>query len=117
MFPSRNNNDKDMQAFCNVLNLKNLVKEPTCFKNIHNPSCIDLILTNRHRSFQHTHVVEVGLSDFHKLVVTVLKTSHRKLPPKIISYRDDKRYCPNKFRYELKGRRLQFKYELKGRLL
>ena len=52
--------------------LKNLVKEPTCFKS-GNPRCIDLILTNRKRNFQHTTAIETGLSDFHKLIVTVLK--------------------------------------------
>ena len=35
-----------IQLFCNTYNLSCLVKEPTCFKNVENPSCIDLILTN-----------------------------------------------------------------------
>ena len=33
--------------FCNTYNFKCLVKEPTCFKSIEKPSCIDLILTNK----------------------------------------------------------------------
>ena len=36
-----------MEVFCTTYNFKNLVKEPTCFKNADNPSCIDLILTNK----------------------------------------------------------------------
>ena len=36
-----------------VFNLKNLVKEPTCFMS-HKGSLIDLILTNKHRSFHKT---------------------------------------------------------------
>ena len=32
-----------MSEFCDVYNLKNLIKDPTCFKNPLNPSCIDLI--------------------------------------------------------------------------
>ena len=36
--------------------------------------CIDLILTNLPKSFQHTQTIEIGLSDFHKLTLTVLKT-------------------------------------------
>ena len=32
--------------FMSTYNLKNLVKQKTCFKNTENPSCIDLILTN-----------------------------------------------------------------------
>ena len=40
-----------MEAFCIIYNLKHLINEPTCFKNMDNPSCIDLILTNKNRSF------------------------------------------------------------------
>ena len=36
-----------MSVFCSTYNLKNLVKELTCFKNVENPSCVDLILTNK----------------------------------------------------------------------
>ena len=31
-----------LNDFCNVYNLFSLVKEPTCFKNLYNPSCVDL---------------------------------------------------------------------------
>ena len=76
--------DIKLDTFCSIWNLKSLGKEPTCFKNPNNPSCIDLFLTNTIRSFQETQVFETGLSDFHKLVVTVLKSTFPKLPPKII---------------------------------
>ena len=36
-----------MIDFCKIYNLKNLVKDPTFYKNVENPSCIDWILTNR----------------------------------------------------------------------
>ena len=36
-----------MNTFCITYNLACLIREPTCFKNIDNPSCIDLILTNK----------------------------------------------------------------------
>ena len=45
---------------CDLYKLKNLVREPTCFKNPENPSCIDLLLTNCSRSFQDTQVIEAG---------------------------------------------------------
>ena len=51
---------------------------PRCFKNPEKPSCIDLILTNCPRSFQNSCTIETGLSDFHKLVVTVMKTTYKK---------------------------------------
>ena len=67
-----------LNDFCNVNNLKSLNKKPTCFKNPENPSCIDLFLTNRQKSFQNTSTIETGISDFHKLVVTVLKMYYKK---------------------------------------
>ena len=39
--------EKCMKSFCNVNFFKPHVKEPTCFKNPSNPSCIDLFLTSR----------------------------------------------------------------------
>ena len=60
-----------MNEFCEINNLKNLVKEPTCFKNPLNPTCIDLMLTNRPKTFQNTLPIP-GLSHFHKMTVTVL---------------------------------------------
>ena len=47
--------------------------EPVCYKNPENTSCIDLILTNSPRSFEDSCVVEAGLSDFHRIVVTIIK--------------------------------------------
>ena len=35
-----------LHLFCNQYKLKSLNKDPTCYKNIDNPSCIDLFLTN-----------------------------------------------------------------------
>ena len=72
--------------FCNVYDLSNLVKEPTCFKNPDNPSCIDLFLTNHPKCFQSTMTKETAISDFHKMVITVLKIFYNKRKPKIIHY-------------------------------
>ena len=51
--------DSSMSEFCGVYNLKSLIREPTCYKNPENPSCIDLILTNRPCSFQNFCVFEM----------------------------------------------------------
>ena len=80
--------DEAMKNFCSSYCLNSLIKQPTCFKNPENPSCIDLILTNKTRSFQSTCVIETGLSDFHRMTISVLKMHFRKLPPQVISYRD-----------------------------
>lgn len=81
---------------------KNLVKEPTCFKSVENPSCIDLFLTNSLPSFQNTTTVETGLSDFHKMVLTVMKTTFPRAEPKTIHYRDYKKFDLSNFRSELR---------------
>ena len=62
-----------MRDFCHVYNCQKIIKGKTCFKNPHNPSCVDLFLTNRPESFQNSTVIETGLSDFHKMSVTVMK--------------------------------------------
>ena len=58
-------------------------------------------MTNRPHSFQNSTVLETGLSDFHKLTVSVLKTTFRKMPPKSIIYRSYKDYSCISFRDEL----------------
>ena len=65
------------------------------------PRCIDLILTNRGRNFQQTTAVETGLSDFHKMVVTVLKASLDKQKPNVVNYRDYRNFREEVFRQDL----------------
>ena len=90
-----------MEDFSSLYGLKSLIKKPTCFKSKTNPSCIDLILTNRVNSFQNSSTIETGLSDFHHLVVTVLKTTYKKKPPKKVIYRNYKKYSPQKILNDL----------------
>ena len=82
--------------------LQSLVKEKTCFKSVHNPNCIDLILTNNAMVFQNTTTFFTGLSDFHKLVLTVLKTSITKSEPQKITHRDYENFDSVRFNDELK---------------
>ena len=82
-------------------NAENIVKGKTCFKSLNNPSCIDLFLTNFPSSFQNTCTVTTGLSDFHKMVITMTKMTFHKNPPKEIYYRDYKKLDQNLFREEL----------------
>ena len=72
-------NDSAISVFSDSYDLENLIKEPTCYKNPNKPFCLDLILTNKPRSFQHSCVIETGLSNFHKMTVTVMKTFFEKL--------------------------------------
>ena len=62
-------------------------KEPTCFKNPENPTCINIILTNKLLSFKHTYVIQTELSDFHKMIVAVMKMHFPKMKAQVVSYR------------------------------
>ena len=89
-----------MNIFCTTYSLKNMVKEPTWFQNIESPNCIDFILTNKPLYFQNTNVLETGISDFHKLTLTIMKQE-----PKLFSYRNYKNVnnesSRNDFLYEI----------------
>ena len=45
-------------------------------------------MTKTPRSFQNPYVVETSLSDYYKIVATVLTFSPKNIKPRIISYRD-----------------------------
>ena len=67
-----------IKIFCSNYNLTSMINKPTCCKYSDKPTCIDLILTNCPGSFQNPCVVETGLSGFHMMIVTLMKTSYRK---------------------------------------
>ena len=51
--------------------------------------------------FQNSGLYEIGISDFHKLTFTVLKTHFQKAKPRMIKYSDYKHFNNNDFRDEL----------------
>ena len=63
-----------------------------------------MILTNRISKFQNTVSIETGLSDFHCMIVTVVKGCFIKRDPKIINYRDYRKFDIDSFRKDLKDR-------------
>ena len=67
-----------MKDFCEIYNLQNLIKQPTCFKSLQSPSSIDVILTNKYKSFENSFLIETGLSDHLKMIIMVLKTNFNK---------------------------------------
>ena len=93
--------ESQMENFCNLNCLESLIQKPTCYKNPSQPTCIDLILTNRPSYFQHSEVFETNLSDFHLLTVTELKMNFQKQKPKIIAYRDYRKFDNNAFRHDI----------------
>ena len=102
--------DSAIKIFCSNLNLTSMINKPSCNKNPDKPTFIDLISTNCPASFQNSCVIETGLSDFHKMIVTVMKTSYRKIERKVINYRDYKSFSNEKLKTE------KLKSEIIGKL-
>ena len=93
--------EEQLRNFLDLYRLKNLVQEPTCYKP-QTARFIDLVLTNRNRNVQQTTTVGTGLSDLHKMVVTVLKTTFPKQGPTVINYRNYKNFKETVFRNDLR---------------
>ena len=101
-------NDAPIKNFSQIYGCKNIVKDKTCFKNPINLTCIDLIITNRPKSFQETEIIKTGLSDFHKMSLTVMKVFYNKQKPKIIQYRKYKGFSNEAFMHELESALARF---------
>ena len=97
-----NETDPLMSEFLHNNDSKNLVKENTCFRNPNNPSCIDLFITNSAGSFQNTTTLASTLSDCHKMILTVLKTTFSKAKRKEIIYKNYKNFDLNIFKNDLR---------------
>ena len=78
------NNSMDSQNFTN------LIKNNTYFKGV--GSCIDLILTNRNYCFKNTSSYEIGISDHHHLIFSIMKTIFASEEPKKFVYHDYKTF-------------------------
>ena len=80
--------------------LTKLVTDSACFKS-NKGTLIDLMLTNKAKSFYKSHSFVTGLSDCHKLIVSILRTSFQKLPPKFLIYRNQKNFHESNFLRDL----------------
>ena len=67
----------NLKNFMCSFDLESLINSPTCYKST-NPTCIDLILTNKKNHFMKSATFETGLSDHHKLTATILRKTISK---------------------------------------
>ena len=65
------------------------------------------MLTNKPKSFYKSHSFVKGLSGCHKLIVSILRTSFQKLPPKFVIYRNQKNFHESSFLRDLDSRLIQ----------
>ena len=93
--------EPNLASFCTFYNFKSLISKSTCYKNPDNSSWIHLILTNCPNYFQNSSAFETGLSDFHKLILTLFKSEISQQRPNIVSYRNYKRFDSQIFKSEI----------------
>ena len=97
-------NETILSEFLNAYNAKNIVKNKTCFKSIENPSCVDLIVTDKPGNFHHANVFETGILHHHKLVTTVSKAKFTKVSSKYVHYHNYKTFNEQDVKLELRSK-------------
>ena len=90
----------ELSTFITSHSFYNHMKEKTCWKS-ENGSCIDLIISNKKLSLMNTGTCETGLSDYHLLIYTMLRTTFDKRPPKKIKYRNFSKFDNSLFLSDL----------------
>ena len=75
-YPVKDGNNY-LSDFVDTFSLLNLINKKTCHKNV-SGTTIDVMLTNKPHCFQKTSIVVTGLSDFHKMIISCLKTDLKK---------------------------------------
>ena len=96
----RKNNNIFLSDLCDTFSLKNIVTGKTCHKS-NVGTYIDIVLTNRPRSFLKTSIFETGISDQHKLILSFFRSYFLRIPPRTIEYRKYKTFDKNKYLHDL----------------
>ena len=91
-----------ISSFMTQHDLKNVVKGPTCFKNIDNPSLIDVILTNTPGRIASHLNVSIGVSDFHNFICAATRLHAPSNVKRRIIYRSYKHFDENNFNADLR---------------
>ena len=81
--------------------VKNITREPTCFKNHLRPSMIDLVITNVPQRLQNVTCVDNSLSDFHTLLCFSTKMHINPKQHKTITYRSYKKFDVHSYQQSL----------------
>ena len=109
----RGDTHSHMSDLCDTFSLSNLVNGVTCVKS-QNGTSIDVMLTNRPRSFHNTSLIETGLSDCHKMIVSVFRTFFKRLPAKVIEYGNYKTFDQNMDYYNSMNKMNSYKISIKN---
>ena len=92
--------DNILHDLCDVYDLKNVIRGPTCFKG-ENPTLLDVFLTNKQNSFCNCINIDTGISDFHNLTVVISKVHAPQSSRRQITYRSMKHFDQEAFNRDL----------------
>ena len=70
--------EQPMKDFRLIYDCKNIIRIKTCHNNPGTQKSIDLKMTNTPKSFQNSQEIKTGISNFHKMCLTVLKVFYTK---------------------------------------
>ena len=92
--------DNILHDLCDVYDLKNVIRGPTCFKG-ENPTLLDVFLTNKPNSFCNCINIDTGISDFHNLTGVISKVHAPQSSRRRITYRSMKYFDQEAFNRDL----------------
>ena len=90
-----------LSEFCDIFDLENLIKGSTCDTIRYASTSIDVIMSNKKRSFKNCCTVAAGISDYHSMVLTTMRANYERLKPIKIQYRSYKNFDEDKFIQDL----------------
>ena len=74
-----------LQHFCESFLFEHLIQKTTCYK-VETPTGIEHIITNIPKRFKKSMSLETGISDHHKLIMTIFRSTFAKVKPKTFYY-------------------------------
>ena len=89
-----------LSDLCDTFYLQNKIIEETCRKSCVGTS-VEVMLTNRPRSFHKIGIFETGISKHHKLIISFLSSYFTRIAPKTIECGKYKTFEKNKFLHDL----------------
>ena len=74
-----------LSDFIETFSLTNIVNPKSSFKTL-NGTLLDVMLTNKLKSFCKTSTIETRLSDYHEMKVTFARASFKRIPSENMIY-------------------------------
>ena len=84
-------------SVCDILDLTDLVKRPTCFTKIADPTLNDVILTNSPNNCMNVLNFNCGISDVHNLISVQIKGNINPAKKSFKTYRSFKNFSEENF--------------------